>query len=93
MAAVRILPAFPVGGQLAGEPGAGIAQVPADGILGLAECLGYLLPTELFHDELHDLALRRRQAAEHRRNPLLVFPRGQPAVFSIFLRGDMASFN
>jgi hypothetical protein len=87
--AVRILSVLADRVQLAGKVRASITDVPADRLLSLPERLGYLVAVESLRDEFHDLALRGRQAAEHVRDPFLVFPRDQLAILSAFLAGDM----
>src|SRR5690348_12528141 len=87
---VRILPVLASRIQLAGKARASITYVPADRLPSLAERLGYLVAVESLRDELHDLALRGRQAAEHMRDPFLVFPRDQLVVLSAFLAGNMS---
>jgi hypothetical protein len=49
--------------QYLSEAGACVAEVPADRLLGFAECLGDLVAVEASRNALHDLALRWGQDA------------------------------
>src|ERR1700722_19526322 len=68
-------------------------QVLPYGLPGHAECGGYFAAVETSHDAFHNLTLGSRQAAQHLRDPLRVFPCCQLTILGAFFVRDMASFD